>query len=36
MIKLAKLYKELYEEKKTNVKILISMNENIEKTFWAK
>ena len=35
-IKLAKLRKELYEEKKNDVKISISMNANIEKTFWAK
>lgn len=33
---LAKLHKELYEEKRTDVKIPVSINENIEKAFWSK
>ena len=33
---LAKLHKELYEEKRTNVKIPVSIDENIEKAFWSK
>ena len=33
---LAKLHKELYEEKRTDVKILVSIDENIEKAFWSK
>ncbi|WP_338952017.1 GNAT family N-acetyltransferase [Fusobacterium nucleatum] len=32
---LAKLHKELYEEKRTDVKIPISIDENIEKAFWS-
>ena len=31
----AKLHKELYEEKRTDVKIPISIDENIEKAFWS-
>ncbi|WP_172966779.1 GNAT family N-acetyltransferase [Fusobacterium nucleatum] len=34
--KLAKLHKELYEEKRTDVKIPVSIDENIEKAFWSK
>lgn len=33
--KLAKLHKELYEEKRTDVKIPVSIDENIEKAFWS-
>ena len=33
---LAKLHKELYEEKRTDVKIPVSIDENIEKAFWSK
>lgn len=33
---LAKLHKELYEEKRTDVKIPVSIDENIEKAFWTK
>ena len=32
---LAKLHKELYEEKRTDVKIPVSIDENIEKAFWS-
>lgn len=33
---LAKLHKKLYEEKRTDVKIPVSIDENIEKAFWSK
>ena len=33
---LAKLHRELYEEKRTDVKIPVSIDENIEKAFWSK